>query len=52
MIRRELYRLAGEVDVIAFAQISMSLLQFDPVEVPVCMIGRSGFESIYNKMNQ
>lgn len=52
MIRRELYRLAGEVDVIAFAQISMSLLQFDPVEVPVCMIGRSGFESIYKKMNQ
>lgn len=52
MIRKELYSLSGEVDVIVFAQISMSLLQFDPVNVPVCMIGRSGFESIYNMMNK
>ena len=52
MVRDALYELAKKVDVIAFAQISMSLLQFDPVEVPVCKIGPSGFERIKKLMNQ
>lgn len=52
MVRDALYKLAEEVDVIAFAQISMSKVQFDPVKVPVCMIGPSGFERIYSLMNE
>lgn len=53
MIREELYRLAQEVDVIAFAQISMSLIQYDKskVPVPVYMIGPSGFEKIKQLMD-
>lgn len=51
MVRDELYKLAEEVDVIAFAQISMSLLKFDSVKVPVCMIGASGFERIKQLMD-
>ncbi len=43
MVCEALYKLAGEVDVIAFAQISMSLLKHDPVKVPVLKIGHSGF---------
>lgn len=50
LCRKALYELAKKVDVIAFAQISMSLLKFDPVEVPVFMIGRSGFEKIKDLM--
>lgn len=52
MVREELYKLAQEVDVIAFAQISMSLIRFDKtkVPVPVYMIGESGFEKIRNMM--
>lgn len=50
MCRKALYELAKKVDVIAFAQISMSLLKFDPVDVPVCMIGPSGFEKIKEMM--
>ena len=52
MVREELYRLAEEVDVIAFAQVSMSKVEFDAdkVKVPVCMIGTSGFERIYSMM--
>lgn len=46
MVRAELKRLAGEVDVIAFAQISMSLLPFDGPGVPVYKIGDSGFARI------
>lgn len=52
MCRKALYELAEKVDVIAFAQISMSLLEFDPVDVPVCMIGTSGFEKIKEMMNK
>lgn len=52
MCRKALYELAEQVDVIAFAQISMSLLKFDPVNVPVCMIGPSGFEKIKEMMNK
>lgn len=50
MIRNKLYDLAKEVDCIAFAQISMSLVDFDPVEVPVFKIGRSGFAKIEELM--
>ena len=42
MVRKALYELAEEVDVIAFAQISMSMLEHDPVKVPVHRIGPSG----------
>lgn len=43
MVCEALYRLAKEVDVIAFAQISMSLIPHEPVKVPVYKIGESGF---------
>lgn len=39
MVCEALYQLAEKVDVIAFAQISMSLLPHDPVNVPVYKIG-------------
>lgn len=54
MVREELYKLAQEVDVIAFAQISMSLITFDKdkVPVPVYMIGESGFEKIKRLMDE
>lgn len=52
MIREALYELAEQVDVIAFAQISMSLLTFEPVKVPVLKIGMSGFERIYHMMKE
>ena len=42
MVCKALYELVEEVDVIAFAQISMSLLKHDPVKVPVHKIGPSG----------
>ncbi len=43
MICENLYTLAKEVDIIVFAQISMSLLKHDPVDVPIFKIGESGF---------
>lgn len=46
MVCEALYKLAEEVDVIAFAQISMSLLKHEEVSVPVYKIGTSGFEKI------
>lgn len=52
MVREALYKLSEEVDVIVFAQISMSKVQFDPVQVPVFRIGPSGFERIYSLMNE
>lgn len=54
MVREEMYKLAKEVDVIAFAQISMSLISFDQekVPVPVYMIGESGFEKIKRMMDE
>ncbi len=47
-----LYELAKEVDCIAFAQISMSLLKHNPVEVPLFKIGRSGMQEIDKLMNK
>jgi len=46
MVNEALYMLAKEVDVIAFAQISMSLLKHEAVNVPLCKIGTSGFAQI------
>ena len=50
MVNETLYRLAKEVDVIAFAQISMSLLKHEAVDVPLYKIGNSGFEKIKELM--
>lgn len=50
MVCEALYRLAEKVDVIAFAQISMSQIKFDPVRVPVHMIGESGLVRIREMM--
>lgn len=48
MVREKLFELAREVDVIVFAQVSMSKISFDPDEVPVPVykIGDSGFDRI------
>jgi aspartate/glutamate racemase len=46
MVCEALYKLAEQVDVIAFAQISMSLLKHNEVKVPIYKIGPSGFEKI------
>lgn len=51
MVCEALYKLSKEVDVIAFAQISMSLLQHEPIEVPLYKIGTSGFNRIKEMMN-
>jgi len=50
MVCEALYKLAKEVDVIAFAQISMSLLAHDPVDIPLYKIGPSGFDQIKRMM--
>lgn len=50
MVCEAMYKLAKEVDVIAFAQISMSLLKHDTVGVPLYKIGPSGFEQIKQMM--
>lgn len=50
MICDKLYQLAKEVDCIAFAQISMSLLKHDAVDIPIFKIGPSGFEKIKELM--
>ena len=50
MVCEALYRLSKEVDVIVFAQISMSLLEHDAVDVPIFKIGDSGYEKIYDLM--
>lgn len=47
-----LYKLAEKVDVIAFAQISMSMLKHDSVKVPVFKIGTSGLERMKELMNK
>lgn len=52
MVCEALYKLAKEVDCIACAQISMSLLVHDPVDVPLFKIGRSGMERIRDLMNK
>jgi len=48
MVCQALYKLAKEVDVIAFAQVSMSLLKHEEVSIPVLKIGNSGYERISN----
>ena len=48
MVCEALYKLSKEVDCIAFAQISMSLLKHD---VPLFKIGASGFDKIKELMN-
>lgn len=50
MINDALYKLSKEVDVIVFAQISMSLLKHEPIQTPICKIGNSGFEKIKELM--
>ncbi len=50
MVCEALYKLAKEVDVIAFAQISMSLLKHEQVSVPIYKIGASGFDKIKQMM--
>lgn len=52
MVAQALYELAEEVDCIAFAQISMSMLKYDEakVGVPVFKIGHSGFDRIKELM--
>lgn len=50
MVSEALYKLAEAVDVIVFAQISMSLLKHNEVGTPVYKIGTSGFEEIYRRM--
>lgn len=52
MVCEALYKLAKEVDCVVFAQISMSLLKHEVVEVPVLKIGTSGFEKIKALMEQ
>lgn len=52
MVCEALYKLAKEVDVIAFAQISMSLLEHEPVDVPLYKIGFSGFDKIKEMMDK
>lgn len=44
LVREALYELAKEVDVITFAQISMSRVEHEDPGVPLFKIGRSGFE--------
>lgn len=51
MVCEALYKLSKEVDCIAFAQISMSLLKHEPVDVPLFKIGASGFEKIKELIN-
>lgn len=46
MIREALMELAKEVDVITFAQISMSLVEHDDPGIPLFKIGTSGFEEV------
>lgn len=52
MVRATLKRVAQEVDAIAFAQISMSKLVHDPVDVPLFKIGTSGFQRIHELMGR
>ncbi|MFI3238374.1 MAG: aspartate/glutamate racemase family protein [Lachnospiraceae bacterium] len=46
MVCEAMYQLAKEVDVIVFAQISMSLLKHEPIEIPLYKVGKTGFEKL------
>lgn len=50
MVNSALIKLSKEVDVIVFAQISMSLLKHEPLDMPICKIGNSGFKKIKELM--
>ncbi len=50
MVCESLYKLAKQVDVIAFAQISMSLLEHNELDVPIYKIGTSGLLKIKELM--
>lgn len=52
LVREALAELAKEVDVITFAQISMSQVKHDDPGVPLYKIGTSGFEAIKDLMNK
>lgn len=52
MVCEALEGLAKRVDVIAFAQISMSLINIPKVDVPVYMIGQTGFDKILAMMEE
>lgn len=52
LVREALVELAKEVDVITFAQISMSQVKHDDPGVPLFKIGTSGFEAIKELMNK
>lgn len=51
-VRNALYELAKEVDCVVFAQISMSLMPHDEIEVPLFKIGFPGLERIYSLMEE
>ena len=51
MVCESLEKLAKEVDVVAFSQISMSLIDLPETEVPVYRIGESGFQKIKEMMD-
>lgn len=51
MVCEALAKLAKEVDVIAFSQISMSLIDLPETEVPVYRIGEYGFQKIKEMMD-
>ena len=50
MVNDALFRLAKQVDVITFAQISMSLVPHGDCGVPLFKIGRSGFDEVKQLM--
>jgi Asp/Glu/hydantoin racemase len=50
MVNDALFRLAKQVDVITFAQISMSLVPHGDCGVPLFKIGRSGFDEVKKLM--
>ena len=51
MVNEQLIKLSKEVDVITFAQISMSLLKHEELDIPIFKIGKSGFERAAELMN-
>lgn len=52
LVREALAELAKEVDVITFAQISMSQVPHDDPGVPVFKIGTSGFDEVAKQLGQ
>jgi len=44
MVNEQLFKLSKEVDVLVFAQISMSLVKHEKTDIPLYKIGESGFE--------